>query len=444
MSGPDLSSSWFSFRRVPNAALWKREPIQKIEDYYLAVVEFDDQGWFQDLRQRNALAEFLEQKAKRNEDLLIVVVIHGWKHNAEPGDPFLESFCSVLSDTCRSETHRRNRQVLGVYLSWRGLTLAGNPLLTNASFWARKKAATKVALGCVREVLALLRTFQAARNRPNVDELVFQSARNRSNDVVVRDGTRLIILGHSFGGLILFTAISEYLIESAIRCIAGDGARIVQPFGDLIILINPAFEAARYLPLYSLARQATYPEYQRPCLLAVTSTNDVATKYWFPRGRWLSTRLESVRRNTLAWNDDSEIVPPVDAQAMSILQTVGHLPWLTTHKLSCAKTDEPAHQAYKGMGSNKPDWHQERKAFDEFNQECRHGGHLQKNWKRTYSSGAILEHVRGNPDIPFWTIEATPDVVDGHSGIFKKVFMDFLRQVCDDRLHTLPGERPSA
>jgi hypothetical protein len=27
-----------------------------------------------------------------------------------------------------------------------------------------------------------------------------------------------------------------------------------------------------------------------------------------------------------------------------------------------------------------------------------------------------------------------PEVVDGHNGIFRPVFLDFLRQICDDRL----------
>jgi pimeloyl-ACP methyl ester carboxylesterase len=423
-TGTDFFRNWFSFRRVPNAKQWAPQPIEEKDGYRLAVIEFDDQGWFQDFGQRDALEHFLRDKAAKRDDLLIVVFIHGWKHNARTGDDFLESFRGVLRDTYRSERNRRNRQILGVYLSWRGLSSSGNVFWENASFWARKKAAAKVALGCVREILAWLRAFQVARNQ--------------SYDV---DGTRLIFVGHSFGGLILFTAVSEYLIESVIRCIC-NSEPVVQPFGDLIILINPAFEAARYLPLFSAARRADYPKNQRPCFLAVTSTNDDATKYWFPMGRRFSTRLESVRQNAFAWErrnalEWDEIIPPADAQEQSILHTVGHLPWLTTHRLSCPNRDESTHQAYEGMGPAKPDWDKERQAFIEFNQKFRPNGHLQKNWKRTYSSGAILEHLYGNPDIPFWTIEAAPEVVDGHNGIFGKVFLDFLRQVCDDRLQSI-------
>jgi hypothetical protein len=112
---------------------------------------------------------------------------------------------------------------------------------------------------------------------------------------------------------------------------------------------------------------------------------------------------------------------------------MGHLPWLITHRLSCTKTCDSA--PYKGTG---PDlWDKERQDFKKFNEEFRPDGHLKPKWKREYTSGAILEHLSGNPDNPFWTIQATPDVVDGHSGIFRPVFLDFLRQVCDDRLQSI-------
>jgi hypothetical protein len=424
----DPFRSWFSFRRVSHATQWRGQPIEQTNDYYLAVIEFDDQGWFQDLGQRSEFEQFLREKARQNEHLLIVVFIHGWKHNAAADDTSLQSFCGVLRDARfsedrRSEDRGRDRKVLGVYLSWRGLSLSGNELLTNASFWARKKAASNVAVGSIREILARLRAFQIALNKTNDHE---------GPD----EGTRLIIAGHSFGGLILFTAVSEYLIESVVgrTFLGGSEKRIVRPFGDLVILINPAFEAARYLPLYAAVQaQPGYPKHQRPCFLAVTATNDSATRYWFPLGRWFSTRLQFMRRNALEpWSSDDPANPPPNAEGKAIRNTIGHLPWLSTHRLSCLRTEQSAHQVYKGMGST--DWRKERRDFDEFNQKFRPDGHLQKNWKRTFTSGAILEHVRGDPDCPFWTIQATPEVVDGHNGIFRPVFLDFLRQVSDDRL----------
>jgi hypothetical protein len=234
----DLFKSWFSFRWVSNAKQWRGRPIEHTKDYDLAVIEFDDQGWYQDLGQRNEFERFLHEKVEQDEHLLIVVFIHGWKHNAAADDTSLRSFRGVLRDARFSEDRRsdergRDRKILGVYLSWRGLSLSGNELWTNASFWTRKKAADKVAVGSIREILARLRAFQIARNKTNDHE---------GPD----EGTRLIVSGHSFGGLILFAAVSEYLIESVVgrTFLGGSGKRIVRPFGDLVILINPAFEAA--------------------------------------------------------------------------------------------------------------------------------------------------------------------------------------------------------
>jgi hypothetical protein len=72
--------------------------------------------------------------------------------------------------------------------------------------------------------------------------------------------------------------------------------------------------------------------------------------------------------------------------------------------------------------------------FEAFNARWRPAGLLLPNWQRTYTSGAFLEHVAGDPSNPFWVVEASPEVVDGHNGIFRPVFLDFLRQLCEDRL----------
>lgn len=78
----DPFRTWFSLRWVSNAKQWRGQPIEHTKDYDLAVIEFDDQGWFQDIDQRIKLERFLSEKVEQNEDLLIVVFIHGWKHNA--------------------------------------------------------------------------------------------------------------------------------------------------------------------------------------------------------------------------------------------------------------------------------------------------------------------------------------------------------------------------
>jgi hypothetical protein len=72
-------------------------------------------------------------------------------------------------------------------------------------------------------------------------------------------------------------------------------------------------------------------------------------------------------------------------------------------------------------------------------------GLLLAGWSRTYSSGAVLRQVQPKPEpheagiapnCPFWVVRAKKEVVDGHNGIFRTVFLDFLRQVLDDVVRT--------
>src|ERR1700685_3559828 len=67
--------------------------------------------------------------------------------------------------------------------------------------------------------------------------------------------------------------------------------------GDLVILINPAFEAARFETMERLSTTKKFPV--KTCTLVVlTSTADDATGIAFPIGRWFSTHFESYQANT--------------------------------------------------------------------------------------------------------------------------------------------------
>ncbi len=400
-------SELFDIGWEPNRPQWTGPTIQKDHAYDLAIIEFDDQGWYYDLSARTALASHL--KSLEGKRLSIVVFIHGWRHNAAQNDLNLKSFRNLLDDAFDAEAQcNSGRRVLGIYLAWRGLSLRGYSGL--ATFWTRKSAALRVAIGSIRETLAHLRRHQHEENRHLSEEAVEAD-----------EGTRLVLVGHSFGGLILFSAVAEYLIESTVA------TRVVRPFGDLVILINPAFEATRYEPLASAIRaRGGYESGQRTCFMAITAKNDRATGLAFPCGRWLNTSFEAKRRGT------SPDLPP-DAQQKANLNTVGHLPWLTTHKLVAPPgTNAAAEKNYNGgVPINRK---AEATAFADFNAQWRQGGLLRQNWQRTYSSGTTIEHVQGHPSNPFWVVEADAEVVDGHNGIFRPVFLDFLRQFCDDRL----------
>ena len=54
-------------------------------NYVLGFVECDDQGWLWDVRQMNTVVNRLIQEDART-NLLMVVFVHGWKHNASFDD----------------------------------------------------------------------------------------------------------------------------------------------------------------------------------------------------------------------------------------------------------------------------------------------------------------------------------------------------------------------
>src|SRR5262245_14982559 len=185
--------------------------------YELAIVEFDDQGMcFDRPTAIDGLTALLREYQSKNP--IIVVFIHGWKHNAENDDANLRAFRSLLSHTAAANDPPR--PVLGVYLSWRGLSRYGNWFWLQSSFWSRQKAAQRIAQGTPREVLGLLKAF---RNGPPGG----------------KPQATLVIVGHSFGGLIVYTAIAQSLIEAA-----ASRERTTPSSGAVVLLLTRAVSAA--------------------------------------------------------------------------------------------------------------------------------------------------------------------------------------------------------
>jgi hypothetical protein len=338
----------------PDGAVIER-PSDNGRPFTLAIVEFDDQGLCYDRRQMSALLAALGTFKGRMP--IILVFVHGWKHDGRSDDENLNQFLGLLAHTAG----RTERPVFGVFGAWRGMTLYdGLGLTENATFWGRKQAALRVALGSVREVLGHLRDFRRDEN----------------------DEPTLVIIGHSFGGLLVYSAVAQSLIEAAARW----GVKPVSRFANLILLVNPAFEAARYLPIqeqissWSTSRKSDGEA--DPIFISVTARNDWATGLAFPIGMAFSTIGESTR----TWR-----------QRQAVVCTMGHLEWLKTHDLRASRGTPRARQQVQGAGHTG-----------------QHGD-------------AFLSPVGGyDPANPFWVVQATKEVVDGHNGIWGQVFVDWV------------------
>ena len=146
--------------------------------------------------------------------------------------------------------------------------------------------------------------------------------------------------GHSFGSLAIYNAISESLIDSVSGGIASlssspsAGEQVSSPYADLIVLINPAFEGARFEPLYQASlnrmKRGPYIPTQDPVLVLVTGTSDYATRYAFPIGRFFSTLFQD---NSPESKDGTDIDGRADEERNANRNTVGHIPRYMTHDL---------------------------------------------------------------------------------------------------------------
>jgi pimeloyl-ACP methyl ester carboxylesterase len=321
------------------------------KDYQLAIVEFDDQGRCYSRQQMGEVAGWVSSHA--DTDAVIVVFVHGWKHNARSDDTNLANFQQVLGDTVEQEKAAQSkhgnspRPILGVFVGWRGLSFYDRlGILENLTFWDRQDAGRRVAVGSVRELFGRFRHY-----------------RNRRLDA--GGAPLLVIVGHSFGGMVVYSALAQSLIEAA----SDTKPQVSTRFADLVLLANPAFEAARYLPIYDLLRERPNVDVdQSPVFVCVTATNDWATGLAFPIGNLYCLLTES-------WLGVEE------RQAM--INTVGHLDWLRTHDL---KTD---------------------------------------------NSGVGYELSAEDPAVqhPYWVVSATPSVINGHTGIFQPPFLKFVRDL---------------
>lgn len=328
---------------------------QGIDSVCVSYVEFDDFG--NPLNRKQMLRAVNEAVNAMAEDGVVLVFAHGWHNDAKPCPEVESANCTrdvrqfiQLVRRVGDMAKFKGRPIRGVYIGWRGDSIEAKgitwPLSMLGTFWDRKAAAHQIGYsGGVYELLS--RISDARRANGNA---------------------RLLVHGHSFGGAIVYSALSHHLMDqirrdehtrsTAALTLAksrGEEARRqdreVQPFADLVLLLNPAFEAMRLRPQLDLARSQDYPQGERneddpalpPRLVILTTDADWATRRMFPLGRFFSTQLDS-------YADD-------DAEAENRTGVGHHIPYIT-HQLtavdSCPPPPPEQRKVYPGAVSSRP------------------------------------------------------------------------------------------
>ena len=200
---------------------------------------------------------------------LVITYVHGWQNDVQSGD--VEKFESLLARLNRAPAIRAiGFQVVGVYLGWRG-RLTPVPVLKEASFWNRKATAERLA-----------------SNYDCYDAIASISEEARKHG---RARNYTVLLGHSFGGLIVERSVA-HAVNAEIHGHA-DSDRSMP--ADLMIAVNPASDSilARQMiaALYSRKTENT-----RPLFVSITSTGDWATGTVFPIGSGLASVSKGFNR----------------------------------------------------------------------------------------------------------------------------------------------------
>lgn len=407
----------------PDDPCWRRSR-EEHEHYDLLFVEFDDQGWVQGalaqrkpadpdyLRELFREIEAIHRKLSlKNQGMSLAVFVHGWHHNADAIDHNVHSFRRLLREIATAESIREGREremrVVGLYIGWRGESLT-LPLLRDLTFWERKNTAERVAQGSVRELLEWL-------------DVLRDSGRGADG----RRNVRMLTIGHSFGGLVAFEATSGTFLRNATRFKGGrPDDRYMSRVGDLVVIVNPAFEGARYEPLRAAGlRLRGVENNQLPVVIVATSRADWATRVAFPLARTFNTLFES----------------QPDEQWQARVRTVGHNRRYITHELGrCAPGDDACHATCRApavAGSAEDRSKDEaRRAYEHMSGIAREGFTREKTdapYRRYLCGGLDLRSTAQHYPVhnPFWVVRTTRDIMKDHGDIFNRNFINFIRQM---------------
>jgi hypothetical protein len=178
----------------------------------------------------------------------VIVFVHGWRHDARIGDQnvadlrlYAAHAARFLAARCPTEPSYCEMQVTAIYVGWRGArvdekglvdlfgsTIGGSlgSLSAGATLFDRKPVSEQVAPAAI----SALRTLEGVLTSKEA------GGPPRHN--------KMIVFGHSLGGNMLATGLRDDLVKAVRRHKFGDTFPPV--LGDLVVLINPAAEAAKW------------------------------------------------------------------------------------------------------------------------------------------------------------------------------------------------------
>jgi hypothetical protein len=292
--------------------------------------------------QLDALLDRLSRNGDRN---YVVVFVHGWRNTADIGNGNVADLRTYAAHAARNVVDRCiggdarfcGMKVTAIYVGWRGArtdearltnwgSVAAKPFCGAKHCWVNSVFENWAAISAVftlfdrkpvsetiaPSVISALRAVESGISlqdafsqvdlapcefKPSGKDPLGCSTQGDNNS---GPQSRMIVFGHSLGGNVLATGLRDTAVKEVDRHVPGDF--VPSPLGNLVVLINPASEAAKWTAIQRAVwnRIAMYNSdkgrdedqkqgalffraEQRPVLVSVTSARD-----WPPDGIWPS------------------------------------------------------------------------------------------------------------------------------------------------------------
>jgi hypothetical protein len=369
----------------------------------LGVIEFDDQGqlWRDKKSNHSQLGAVLDdlkaQAAKR--PVFLLLYVHGWNNNANPDkQQNLQKFERSLRAMEQSFAGTPV-QTYGVFVSWRGGTL---PFTFPLDYYNREAAAVRV--GRVEATAAIQAICDSVRSN---------------------DDSRVVAVGHSFGGVILMRAIAQpmasRIAESAIR------KKPIAPMADTLLLVNPADNAILARQMITVMQDfkvsAKKNGVEVPMLVSLTSKGDIGTGRIYTTAQFIARYgLSGVMTSHSGLTQDR-------SQEKATTTSVGHYKPVHSHEI---KDDEDGHEhippsitlpksplerltALINANTKPRDERYPHELVLWLDPEQRKGKPGSDQLK-AFSLQRMSSPLNG--DSPFWILQMPDFIVDGHSDIW--------------------------
>jgi hypothetical protein len=257
------------------------------QNYVFSTIEFDDQGELWDSQQKSLTVDQICNLKTNGNPVTLVVFVHGWNNDASGSTPnfadfrrFIDAFSQTFSDSNsqRMTNGLKPRVVVGAYLAWRGRSATVLPF---ATFWGRKNTAARVAgVDCTDTIVSLIAATRFFGNHG-------------------ADESKAIIIGHSFGGLIVEQALTKAML----------GGMLLSPPADATT--RGIIEAAKHNvdeavgkrdSLIQITNELTWCIVTNKEQFITSQTEQVRSLY-----DQAANKLNSCMTNTMQWDGEQEI-----------------------------------------------------------------------------------------------------------------------------------------